>query len=125
MADPHSPPEMWSWLDSIWGFGSGVVLAVLAMLGWVNPKLKKIENAISVSAAQAHHENDDLAGELHDRMTSMEKLIAVLQENNRESMRMYISVKDELKALNAITAEQTKILYQMRGALKIKGDSHE
>jgi hypothetical protein len=123
MADPNAP-EIWSWLDSLWGFGVGIVAAVLGMLGWVNPKLRIHKQLIEDNAKTAHHENDALAGEVHGRITSIEKLIVALQENNREYMRLYTGVKDELKSLSVTTAEQTKILYQMRGALNIKGDDH-
>jgi hypothetical protein len=122
VADPA--PAIWEWLDSLWGFGAGVITAVLAMIGWVNPRFKEIKQTASNNAELAHRENDALAIEFHGRVTSIEKLLIALQENNREYMRLYTSVKDELKSLSAVTNEQTKILYQMRGALKIKGDDY-
>lgn len=134
MADPTSPPAIWQWLDSIWGFGAGVLAGVLGVMGWVSPKLKEMRMLISTVEAStnakiahvddhAHEENDALAGQLHGRITTIEKLITALQENHGETMRMYQRVEDQLKDLNRVTYQQNKILYQMQGALKIKADS--
>ena len=125
MADPNAPVAMWEWLDSLWGFGAGIVMGVISMLGWIAPKLRRMHEKIDSNANDAHKENDELSGELHGRVTAIEKLIIALQENHRETMRMYQRVEDQLKALNTVTDQQTKILYRMQGALKIKGDGHE
>jgi hypothetical protein len=125
VADPTSPPEVWQWLDSVWGFGAGIVSAVVGMALWILPRIRRVENAVKDVKDVAHEENDHLAIEFHGRVTSIEKLLIALQENNLEHMRLYSSVKDELKALASVTNEQTKILYQMRGAMKIKGGIDE
>jgi hypothetical protein len=124
VADPT--PEVWNWLDSIWGYGAGVVSGVLAMVCWVSPKFKAVNTRIDTVEKQAndkletlskhaHEENDDLAWELHGRITTMEKLVVVLQENHGEYMRVYQRVEAELKTMSTMMNEQNKILYELRG----------
>lgn len=125
MPDHGAPPAVWDWLDSIWGFGAGIVLSVLTMIGWIAPKIKALGRQMAHNADVAHRENDHLAGELHGRISSVEKLIVILQENNNEAVRTYKRVESELRSLTTVTNQQTKLLYEMRGSLKLKGVTDE
>lgn len=123
MADPT--PEVWNWLDSIWGFGAGVVTGVLAMVGWVNPKFKVVHQRIDEvseqmkdAARHAHEENDDLSSEIHNRINGTEKLMVELGTQHKAHIELYRGLQDGLRALSEKTDEQTAVLNQVVGELK-------
>jgi len=125
VADPTAQPEVWSWLDSIWGFGAGVVAGVLGMVGWVHPKFKAVHERIATvsdeikaNSQHAHEENDDLAWELHRRMNSMENLMVELGTQHKAHIELYRGLQDGLRSLSEKTDEQTAVLNQVVGELK-------
>lgn len=118
MADPHSPSDALEWMNRVWGFITGVVMAVVGMTAWIVPKFKSVNETIEEIEQTSHRENDQLAGELHQRINGMEKLLVMLETQHKAHIQLYRGLQDSLKSLSEKTDEQTKVLNQMVGELK-------
>lgn len=97
MADPTTEPHtLWAWMDWLWGFALGVVGAVTALLGWVNPRFKSIE----------------------DQARAMSDQLLKLEGENHATRILYQNLSGGIVDLNRKTDEQTKLLHEVVGELK-------
>lgn len=118
MADPTPLSEALEWMNRVWGFIVGVVMTILGMTSWLVPKFKSVNARIDSVEDEAHCQNDELAAEMHNRVTNTEKLIVELGAIQKAHIDTYKGLRDDLQALASKTDEQTKVLNQVVGELK-------
>jgi hypothetical protein len=105
-------------MDWIWGFAMGVCGAVAAMVGWINPKFKKLEEKIELNVKSIEDDIAETSDTLHARISTVDKLVVSLEGSHKATMMMHHSLSDSLKDLNKKTDDQTKILHEVVGELK-------
>lgn len=128
MVDPLPPHTVWDWLDSLWGFALGVILAVLGMLGWVNRKFKTFNEETRerldtlTSKVEIEHKElrRDMATEvssLYKRIADMDRLVVDLTATQREAMRTYQRLERYMQTLASEASDQTRMLGELKGRL--------
>lgn len=86
----------WEWVDTVFGVIVGVITAVLSMLGWISPKLAKIE--------ERHQELRD------DMDEKIEMAHARVTENAQEIARLRAHREDDQRRLKGIDEKLDRIL---------------
>ena len=86
----------WEWIDTTFGIIVGAITAVLSLLGWINPKLAKIEEK-----QMAFRDDMDTRLEaVHERIT----------ENVQETTKLRAHREDDQRRLQATDDKLHKIL---------------
>lgn len=113
MADPSSPTAIWEWMDWLWGFALGAITAIGGMVGWINPRLKSIDQRI-LEESQT----------VNARIVSVEKLVLELEGEHNMTTALYQSIVESMRNLDKKTEEQTKLLYDLVGQLRMLQHNH-
>lgn len=86
----------WDWIDTVFGIIAGAITAIISLLGWINPKLDKLEK-------KAHDLKDEMDAKVeavHERVT----------ENAQEIARLRAHREDDQRRLEGIDKKLDRIL---------------
>ena len=84
MAEPK-----WEWMDTTFGLIVGVFTTVAGMIGWINPRLTKLEDKLEKKCQTLQAEMDRKVDEVHSRVSPLAEDVAALlahQDSDRDRL---------------------------------------
>lgn len=79
----------WEWVDTIFGLVIGVLTTVMGMIGWITPRLTRLDEKLDKKYQALHMEMDRKVDEVHSRVSPLAEDVAALmahQEGDRERL---------------------------------------
>lgn len=96
MADPK-----WEWMDTTFGLIVGVFTTIAGMIGWINPRLTRLEDKLDKKHQALQVEMDRKVDEVHSRVSPLAEDVAALmahQEGDRDRLAAIDGKLDRIEA---------------------------